>query len=130
MTPAAPATLFEKAADRVRHWLPTNPLKDLENVAGLPPQIQLPFYDCLARFGDLRDRRNRFVHDAVEVGWDEESGATTLKVGFPKVAGRPLYVAEPVTPEVIAALACEFGELRADLEHVRYMLGDHWHPET
>lgn len=127
--PEAPASSYESAAARVRRWPNANPLKGLESIARLPPQIQLPFGDCLARFSDLRDRRNRFVHDAVEIGWDEDTGASTLKIGFPKVSGHPLYVAEPVTPDDIAALACEFGELRADLDHLRYVLFNHWHPE-
>lgn len=127
--PHASGSLFEKAADRIRHWVAADSRKGLSNIGLLDAHAQDLIHDCLERYGKLKESRNRYVHDAVEVGWDSHEGVSLLKIGFPKVQKKTSYSVESVTPDDIAALACEFGELRADLDLVRSMLLKAWYPD-
>lgn len=120
---------FENAADRVRNWVPDKALVGLENLTALESHHQISFFDCLRRFGELRLKRNRYIHDAVEVGWDDVDGSQPLHVGYEKVAKKTRYSVRPVTPEAIAELAVEYSELRADLDILLYIMVRQWHPD-
>jgi hypothetical protein len=119
----ATATHFTKASGLVRHWGARERKKATQMIKDLPETLRSAVTECLERFGALKERRNRAIHDAVDLGWDGENNRLlALAIGYPKVAGETAFRIERVTPDVIADLACEYDELRADLEHCRYML--------
>jgi hypothetical protein len=113
---------YEAAADLVRHWKPNTEHEIVSSLNVDDVHFVNSIKQALQQFGRLRDRRHRAIHDAVSLGWDDDHGLLAITVGYPKKKGRATFTIEEVGPEVIAALACEFGELHADLEHCLYML--------
>jgi hypothetical protein len=69
--------------------------------------------EALSQYGRLKSARNRVVHDAVEVGIDFDGTAYSLAVEYRKKSG---VWTHKVTPDQIAALACEVYEFNQDLQ--------------
>lgn len=82
---------------------------------------------ALSRYGDLKLRRNRAIHDAVEIGifGSEETGylPKPLQVEYRRVDGKTTQSwLHKVTPDLIASLAYELYDLQKDMEAVTYNL--------
>jgi hypothetical protein len=113
---------FADASELTRHWRASEVAKILASLR-LPDDDHLvqTVDDCLRRYGALREKRHRAIHDALVVGYDYDQGAVTLAVGYLKAAGKTTYAIGTITPEDISAIARDFGELRADLDHCLWM---------
>jgi len=83
-------------------------------------------HEALNRYGRLKEQRHRTIHDSVEVGifGTDETGYFTkpLHLEHRKVGRRTESWLHKITPEQIAALACEVYELQKDLGAITYAL--------
>ncbi|TKT78411.1 hypothetical protein [Aquamicrobium sp. LC103] len=92
------------------------------------PGLRNEALDALSRYGSLKTKRHRAIHDAVDVaifGNDEVGYAPKpIQIEYRKVSKTTTESWEnKITPEMIASLACEMHELQKDIDHITYVLG-------
>jgi hypothetical protein len=114
--------LFAEASDVARHWRASEAEKILASLNLVDEHLLSQVREALGQYGILRERRHRAIHDALVVGHDFDRGAVTMTVGYVKAAGKVTYNVGEVTPQDIAALARDFGDLRVYLEHCLWLL--------
>jgi hypothetical protein len=108
------------AEQKCRNWTPKAEEFITERLALLShEETRQAAATAINTFLQIKDFRNRVIHDAVEVGIDFDGKAFALAVQYHRDGKNPSEVyLHRVTPEQIAHLACEFYELCKDLETV------------
>ena len=116
-----------EVAARLRNWGPSTVEFVVQRLLMIGDEnIRSQAMEAFQRFQFLREQRHRMIHDAIELGLFEEPGGYevgALQVQYIKAGkGNSVRQLERVSPEAIAALACEFYELHKDLDAVVYGL--------
>lgn len=81
--------------------------------------------ETVDRLFALRDKRHRAVHDAIAIGIFGDNGkyeAKPLSVEYRREAGSTSVILTQISPDQIAALACEMYEVQKDLEFLAQQL--------
>lgn len=117
------------AAHRLRHWNDEVRVfieKRLSLIGD--PDLRKQAEDAIERYASLRISRHRAIHDAVEVGIYETGEAVVvhpLSVEYRREKISTSKRLNPITPEMIADLACQMYDVQQDLKAVTYSLRRH-----
>lgn len=121
-SPSAVAHTLRNWGPETRAWV----LQAINRVDDADDDLADQAKALVATFHELRERRHRAVHDAVEVGifGGPEGGyeVRPLHEGYVRSGKTTAYRLEPVTPKALAALAYELHDLAALLEAVEARL--------
>lgn|GEM_PF-2532917 len=112
---------------RLRNWTDKRSqafLRDrLDLISGTATKEQA--LQAMEAYERLRLARHRVIHDAVEVGIGQDGTAFALAVEYRKeTPDRSEVYLHHVTPDQIAALACEVYDLNQDLNHIIALVRD------
>jgi hypothetical protein len=120
LLPFGPRTLAEDVAQKLRNW-DADFLGDSVATAIADHELADDLIKFFKWVEELRKRRHRMVHDAIEVGLtgDQASGygAALLREGFQRDdRGRTVRTCDLLAPEDVALVAWAFFDLRMELD--------------
>ena len=116
---------IDEAAHELRNWddkAEATVERYIERIAN--EGLRTDAEDAVARYGKLKQRRNRVIHDALEVGifGTEQTGYVTKPLSVEYRRDRHAKITKTwlheVTPEEIAKLACQLFEVQQDLDAI------------
>lgn len=120
LLPFGPDTTVEQVAHRLRNWdadFINQAITDAIPDATLAADLR----DYVVQVGKAREQRHRMVHDAMEVGLDDDpSGglrAIVLREGYERLSKHgSVRRLTRLEPDEVAALAYRFYDLREDID--------------
>ncbi|WP_157928859.1 hypothetical protein [Pararhizobium haloflavum] len=119
---------IEVSAAELRNWNRESRQFVRDRIALISqPDLRQSANALVDRFSNLRMQRHRAIHDAIDVGLfgNERAGyyAKPLAIEYAQPRKEPPQQRfNAVTPDKIAALACEFYELQKDLDMIAFQL--------